>query len=63
MMVQLEVLEVEALENVTELDVGLGIDDIAVRDISESISWNATEFIPDDFEIVGLVDSIGDLTT
>ena len=32
-MVQLEVLEVEALENVTELDVGLGIDDIAVRDI------------------------------
>ena len=34
MMVQLEVLEVEALENVTELDVGLEIDDIAVRDIS-----------------------------
>ena len=56
-------MEVEALENVTEVDVGLGIDDIAVRDISESISWNATEFIPDDFEIVGLVDSIGDLTT
>ena len=31
MMVQLEVLEVEALENVTELDVGLEIDDIAVQ--------------------------------
>ena len=53
----------EPLENREEVVVVLRNDDIAVTDISEIISGNATEVVTDDFDIVGHVESIGDLTT